>query len=178
LPGEVDPQLFLQWLDDQTSTTAPPTSYHPMSSWATGGQQPQPSFMPEAQAHRNQQQNLKHGRHAHPLHSPAEPMAASPHGETERSLAASPTSLSRTSQPSESSASLGQTHNHSSHHPPIPVQSPAHRFPQQTIAGDGISDQLARQSNADLGQQDLLTTAWLDDALTHLAATGLDMPFL
>ena len=36
LAGEVDPQLFLKWLDDQTSTLAPPTSHHPLSSWASG----------------------------------------------------------------------------------------------------------------------------------------------
>lgn len=41
LPGEVDPQLFLKWLDDQTSTLAPPTSHHPMTSWASGTQQTQ-----------------------------------------------------------------------------------------------------------------------------------------
>jgi len=36
----------------------------------------------------------------------------------------------------------------------------------------------ARASHLKHGEEDLLTKMWLDDALTDLAAAGLDMPFL
>lgn len=49
---------------------------------------------------------------------------------------------------------------------------------QHIISGDALQAQAGRASPLKDGQEDLLTKMWLDDALTDLAAAGLDMPFL
>ncbi|KAJ9477164.1 Transcriptional activator ARO80 [Pseudozyma hubeiensis] len=138
LPGEVDPQLFLKWLDDQTSTLAPPTSHHPMTSWASGTQQQQPQ-----QTHRP---------HAGSLGSLVAPSPRPPNRSP--SSVASPAAATHPTKPQHYMD--GEQHGM--------MQT------QQFMNADG--------TRTSAGQEDLLTKMWLDDALTDLAAAGLDMPFL
>lgn len=148
LPGEVDPQLFLKWLDDQTSTLAPPTSHHPMSSWASGAQlQTQPTSLgsisaPNAQRFSNVMDSTG-GRTVH--RSP--------------SSVASPAGMH--SNMTQNAAEGGM---HSQH--------------QHVVSAEAMQNQGGSASPLKDAQEDLLTKMWLDDALTDLAAAGLDMPFL
>lgn len=138
LPGEVDPQLFLKWLDDQTLATAPPVSHHPLSSWAhhhsntTQIKSSRLTVAPPSQAGTDQSPSTDAGTTMQPQHQ--QPLAASHH---------------------YAPANLGMA-NHQMH---------------------GATSQ-SQSRNLGTGQEDLLTKMWLDDALTDLAAAGLDMPFL
>ncbi|CBQ67413.1 related to ARO80-positive transcription regulator of ARO9 and ARO10 [Sporisorium reilianum SRZ2] len=138
LAGEVGPQLFLKWLDDQTSTLAPPTSHHPLSSWASGAS------------------SAGAPQHAHRAHA----------GSLGSMMAPSPRTVNR-SPSSNASPAAGSSFSskHPSHAADGAYRGVAHPQPQM-MGGDGSQ------------AEDLLTKMWLDDALTDLAAAGLDMPFL
>ncbi|KAJ1037666.1 hypothetical protein NDA11_003791 [Ustilago hordei] len=145
LTGEVDPQLFLKWLDDQTSTLAPPISHHPMSCWASGAQRQttQPTHVGTMGSQNTQR--ISNVLDAHHSPSSVDSPAAGMH-----------------SNMTQSAAESGQLHWQQQH----------------IISGDALQDQAGRARPLKDGQEDLLTKMWLDDALTDLAAAGLDMPFL
>ncbi|SNX81333.1 related to ARO80 - positive transcription regulator of ARO9 and ARO10 [Melanopsichium pennsylvanicum] len=145
LPGEVDPQLFLKWLDDQTSTLAPPTSHHPMSSWASGAESlPVHSHQPQREA-------------AGCFESMVEP---SPRNMgRSASCVASPAGIARSS----SSQALHVADN---------------GVDGSNIHSQQMSNEILRNAGGSPFKEDLLTKMWLEDALTDLAAAGLDMPFL
>ncbi|SPO19656.1 related to ARO80 - positive transcription regulator of ARO9 and ARO10 [Ustilago trichophora] len=147
LPGEVDPQLFLKWLDDQTSTLAPPTSHHPMSSWASGVS-PAGS---QQQAHRP---------HAGSLGGMMEPSPRTMHRSP--SSVASPAGMAHSSNPAHHNTDSANLHG-GMHSQPL--------WSNDMLRGTAAGP-------LENGQEDLLTKMWLDDALTDLAAAGLDMPFL
>ncbi|TKY90052.1 hypothetical protein EX895_000050 [Sporisorium graminicola] len=140
LAGEVDPQLFLNWLDDQTSTLAPPTSHHPLSSWASGVQSATST-------------------------TGAQPHVQRPHaGSFGSMMAPSPRAVIR------SPASVAS---------PAAGSSFSSKPPHMAEGAYRSMTQSQQMAGADGSQaEDLLTKMWLDDALTDLAAAGLDMPFL
>ncbi|PWZ00939.1 hypothetical protein BCV70DRAFT_199308 [Testicularia cyperi] len=180
LPGEVDPQLFLKWLDDQTLATAPPSSHHPLTSWAADH-----GNGPSSAAGVTPQSRFAAG--------PG--LAASPHGTAERSPstdASNPQTQQQQQQGLATQSHAAGLHpfvaanvHHPQHHPggsnggqhnaghgnPALVASGTH-------AGIGPMGSSRQMHSNSVGQDDLLTRMWLDDALTDLAAAGLDMPFL
>lgn len=139
LAGEVDPQLFLKWLDDQTSTLAPPASHHPLSSWASGAQSTSSTGAPQ---------------------QPQRPHASS----LGSMMASSPRTVNRSPSSNASPAAGSSFSSRAPHTMEGAYHGVAH--PQPMMGGDGSQ------------AEDLLTKMWLDDALTDLAAAGLDMPFL
>lgn len=155
LPGEVDPQMFLKWLDDQTSTLAPPISHHPLSSWASGvqgqTQAPPSGSQHEQRPHANSQNSM--------MEPPARAVQRSP------SSVASPAAM-------QLSSHAGQAGDGRLHQGGIQTR--------QGMSSNELLSATARTDDLRNGQvqEDLLTKMWLDDALTDLAAAGLDMPFL
>ena len=68
------------------------------------------------------------------------------------------------------SSNLASNLQHGSMQPPLSTQ--------QRMADEAMSNASAGGMWLKNGQEDVLTKMWLDDALTDLAAAGLDMPFL